>query len=55
MSFKKFYLYYSRLSVQEGLDTEINELQMHLGRLDKDIFKKCGHCHQVFIIKKILK
>ena len=27
MSFKKSYVYYSRFSVQEGLDTETNELQ----------------------------
>ena len=52
MSFKKSYLYYSRLTIQEGLDTETNELQMHLGRFDKDIFKKRGHCRQVFTIKK---
>ena len=53
MSFKKSYVYYSRFSVQEGLDTETNELQMTLGQFDKDIFKKCSHCSQVFFIKKI--
>ena len=38
MNHRKFYPYYSRLSVGKGLDTETNELQMHLGRFDKDIF-----------------
>ena len=55
MSFKKSYVYYSRFSVQEGLDTETNELQMILDFFDKDIFKKCSHCSHVFFIKKKLK
>ena len=55
MSFKKSYVYYSRFSVQEGLDTETNELQMKLGHFDKDIFKKYSHCSQVFFIKKQFK
>ena len=45
-------MYYSHLSVSEGLDTETNELQMNLERFDKDIFKKWTYCHQVFAIKK---
>ena len=53
MSFKKSYVYYLRFSVQEGLDTETKELQMKLCHFDKDIFKKCSHCSQVFFIKKI--
>ena len=28
---------------------------MNLGRFDKDIFKKCSHCSQVFFIKNNLK
>ena len=54
MSNKKLFLYYSRLSISEGLNTETNELQMHLGRFDKDIFKNCKCCIQVFAIKKKL-
>ena len=49
---KKSYLYYLRLSIQEGLDTETNELQMILDSFDKDIFKNCSHCSHVFFIKK---
>ena len=52
MNNRKSFLYYSRLSVSEGSDTETNELQMNLERFDKDIFKKCTYCHQVFAIKK---
>ena len=48
-------MYYSRFSVSEGLDTETNKLQMNLERFDKDIFKKCTYCHQVFAIKKNFK
>ena len=48
-------MYYSRSSVLEGLDTETNELQMNFKRFDKDIFKKCTYCHQVFAIKKNFK
>ena len=55
LNFKKSYLHYSRLTIQEGLDTETNELQMHLGQFDKDILKKRGHCRQVFTIKKKFK
>ena len=52
MNNRKSFLYYSRLSVSEGLDTETNELQMNLEHFDKDIFNKCTYCHQVFAIKK---
>ena len=43
------------LTLDQGLDIETNELQMNLGRFDKDIFKKCSHCSQVFFIKKFFK
>ena len=51
----KNHTYYCCISVQESLDTETNELQMNLDCSDKNIFKKCPHCHQVFIIKKNLQ
>ena len=38
MNNRKSFMYYSCLSVSEGLDTETNELQMNLERFDKDIF-----------------
>ena len=55
MSYKKSYIYYWCISIQERLDTETNEIQMNLDCFDKNIFKKCPHCHQLFIIKKIFQ
>ena len=55
MSNKKSFLYYSRLSVSEGLNTESKTSQLCLERFDKDIYKKCRQCRQVFAIKKIFK
>ena len=43
------------MSVSEGLNTESEILQLCLERFDKGIYKKCGHCHQVFAIKKIFE
>ena len=51
VSNRKTFLYYSGLSVSEGLDRETNELQMNLDSFNKDIFKKCRYCHHVFAIK----
>ena len=55
MSNKKSFLYYSRLSLSEGLNTESKTSQLCLERFDKDIYKKCRQCHQVFAIKKDFK
>ena len=51
MSYKKSYICYWCISIQERLDTETNEIQMNLDCFDKNIFKKCPHCHQFLIIK----
>ena len=48
-------MHYSRLGVLEGLSTETYELEMNLDRFNKDIFKKCSYCQQVFAIKKIFE
>ena len=52
MSNKKSFLYYSHLSVSEGLNTESKTSQLCLERFDEDIYKKCRLCRQVFGIKK---
>ena len=52
MSNKKLFLYYSHLSVSEGLNTESKTSQLCLERFDEDIYKKCRLCRQVFGIKK---
>ena len=55
MSDRKSFLHYSRLGVSEGLNTETDELEMNLGQVNKDIFKKCLYCQQAFAIKKIFE
>ena len=55
MSNKKSFLYYLRLSVSEGLNTKSKTSQLCLERFDKDIYKKCRQCRQVFAIKKTFK
>ena len=50
----KSFLYYSRISVSEGLNTELKTSELCLERYDKEIYKKCGHLRQVIEIKKII-
>ena len=54
MSNPKSFLYYSRISVSEGLNTEL-KTEICLERYDKETYKKCGYCHQVIEIKKNFK
>ena len=55
MSNYKSFLYYSHISVSEGLNTELKTSELCLERYDKEIYKKCGHCRQVIEIKKKFK
>ena len=55
MSNPKSFLYYSRISVSEGLNTELKTSEICLERYDKETYKKCGYCHQVIEIKKKIK
>ena len=55
MSNYKSFLYYSHISVSEGLNTELKTSELCLERYDKEIYKKCGHCCQVIEIKKKFK
>ena len=55
MSNYKSFLYYSRISVSEGLNTELKTSELCLERYDKEIYKKCGHFPQVIEIKKKIK
>ena len=55
MSNYKSFLYYSHISVSEGLNTELKTSELCLERYDKEIYKKCGHCRQVIQIKKNFK
>ena len=55
MSNKKSFLYYSHVSVSEGLSTEYKISELCLERFDKELNKKCRNCHQVFEIQKKFK
>ena len=48
MSKKKSFLYYSCVSVSEGLSTEYKISELCLERFDKKLNKKCRNCQQVF-------
>ena len=49
MSNPKSFLYYSRISVSEGLNTEL-KTEICLERYNKETYKKFGYCHQVIKI-----
>ena len=55
MSKKKSFLYYSRVSVSEGLSTEYKISELCQERFDKELNKKCRNCHQIFEIQKNFK
>ena len=38
--FKKYYIYYHRVSTQEGLDIDLNTSQLMLGNYNKEIYQK---------------
>ena len=54
-SSQKYYIYYHRISIQEGLNTEINTSELMLGNYDKKIYQKYKYCHCVIQIKKGFK
>ena len=53
--FKKYYIYYHRVSAQEGLNIDLNTSQLMLGNYNKEIYQKCTYCHCVIEIKKGFK
>ena len=52
---EKYYIYYHRVSTQEGLNIDLNTSQLMLGNYNKEIYQKCTHCHCVIEIKKGFK
>ena len=52
---KNFFIYYCRISVKEGLNTDLKTSELMLGKYDKEVYQKCQHCHQVIEIKKGFK
>ena len=54
-SSQKYYIYYHRISIQGGLNTELNTSELMLGNYDKKIYQKYKYCHCVIQIKKGFK
>ena len=52
---KKYFIYYCRISVKEGLNTDLKSSELALGKYDKEVYQKCQYCHQVIKIKKGFK
>ena len=52
---KKYFVYYCRLSVIEGLNKDFSTSQLLLDKYNKRIYESCQHCHCVTEIKKGFK
>ena len=51
----KCFIYYYRISVKEGLNTDLKTSEVMLGKYDKEVYQKSQYCHQVIEIKKSFK
>ena len=52
---KKYFIYYCRISVKEGFNTDLKTSELKLGKYDKEVYQSCRYCHQVIEIKKGFK
>ena len=52
---KKYFSHYCRISVKEGLNTNLKTSELMLGKYNKEVYQKCQYCHQVTKIKKGFK
>ena len=52
---KKYFVYYYRISVKKGFNTDLKTSELLLGKYDKEVYHKCQYCHQVIEIKKGFK
>ena len=52
---KKSFLYYCRISIQEGLYTELSHSELEMGNYDKYLYQICRFCYRVFEIEKAFK
>ena len=52
---KKYFIYYSCLSVKEGLNIELDTYELILDKYNKDVYRRCRHCCCVIETKKSLK
>ena len=52
---KKKIIHYYRVSVSEGLNTELSTSDLMLEKFDKKVFRRCGFCHSTIEIKKAFR
>ena len=52
---KKNFIYYYRVSIKEGLNTDMKTSELMLERYDEEVYKSCQYRHQVIEIKKDFK
>ena len=52
---KRSFIYYCCISVNEGLNTDLETSELMLGKYDKEVYQSCKYCHQVIEIKKGFK
>ena len=41
---KKYFIYYPRVSLSEGLNTELPIYKLMLGNYDKEVYRECSYC-----------
>ena len=52
---KKFFIYYSRVSVKEGLKKESDTSELMLAKYNKEVYRRYRYCCCVIEIKKGFK
>ena len=52
---KKYFIYYCRISVEKGLNTDLKTLELMLGKYDKEVYQKYQYCHLVTETEKDFK
>ena len=52
---KKFFFYYCRISIKEGLNTNLSDAQLEMGNFNKNLYQRCRLCHCVIKIKEAFK
>ena len=42
---EKYFIYYCRVSVSEGLNIELSISELMLEKYNKEVYQKCRYCH----------
>ena len=51
---KKYFIHYYRVSVSEGLNTELSTSDLMLEKFDKEVFQRCGFVIVQLKLRKLL-